>query len=67
MNAADTVHNLEAHGYRVILNRVGDAPLMDCSVTGVRPGRDITRRTTDVGGDSIDLVLYTTVYVDARC
>jgi hypothetical protein len=67
MNAADTVHNLEAHGFKVILNRVGDAPLMDCAVNSVRPGRDITQRVTDHGGDSIDFVIYRTVYVDATC
>jgi hypothetical protein len=67
MNAADTVQALEGHGFKVILNRVGDAPLMDCAVSSVRPGRDITQRVTDHGGDSVDAVIYRTVYVDAAC
>jgi hypothetical protein len=65
--AADTVQGLQANGYKVILNKVGDAPLEACSVAGVHPGRMITRRTTDSGGDSIDKVVYTTVYVDLLC
>lgn len=66
-SAQDTVNSLQANGYRVILNKVGSAPLDQCTVRSVRPGRDITQTRTDSGGDPVNVVLYTTVYVDANC
>ena len=35
----DTVRSLEAEGYNVVVNRTGDAPLSQCSVSAVRPGQ----------------------------
>jgi NADPH:quinone reductase-like Zn-dependent oxidoreductase len=66
-SAQDTVRQLEASGYKVILNTVGGASLDHCTVTSVRPGRQITMPVTDSGGDLKNQVLYTTVYVDATC
>jgi hypothetical protein len=66
-SARDTVHQLEASGYKVILNKIGGAPLDQCTVTSVRPGRQITQPVTAGGGNLTDKVLYTTVYVDAKC
>jgi hypothetical protein len=66
-SAQDTVNQLEANGYKVILNKVGGASLDKCTVTSVRPGREITQPRTDSGGDLTQHVLYTTVYVDANC
>lgn len=68
-SAQDTVNRLESEGYRVILNKVGAAPLDHCMVTAVRPGRDVTTRVNELGaGDTTrEEVLYTTVYVDAKC
>lgn len=66
-SAQDTINELQAFGYRVIVNRFGDAPLDRCTVTAIRPGRQITQPRTGSGGDLVQEVLYTTVYVDAKC
>jgi hypothetical protein len=65
-SAQDTINELQANGYKVILNKLSDAPLAQAKVVSVRPGREITQRVTGSGGDSYDKVLYTTVYVDVR-
>lgn len=76
-SAADTVNRLEADGYTVIVVKLGTAPLSQCTATAVRPGRDITGRVVDATGrvgqpgsqgrGSTEALLYTTVYVDAKC
>lgn len=63
----DTVSKLESNGYKVILNKVGSAPLDQCTVTGVRPGRDVTEYRQNRRDQLVERVLYTTVYVDASC
>lgn len=63
-SAQDTVNALEANGYRVILSKLSDRPLDQATVVAIRPGRQVTQRVTESGGDSVDKVLYTTVYVD---
>ena len=45
-----TVRTLEASGYNVIVNRMGAAPLSQCTVSAVRPGQ--THSTEDSRGDS---------------
>lgn len=65
-SAQDIINSLEARGYKVILNKLGDAPLDQATVVAVRPGREITHRLTGSGGDSIEQVLYTTLYVDVK-
>ena len=65
-SAQDIINSLEASGYRVVLNKLGDAPLDQTTVVAVRPGREVTHRVTESGGDSIEQVLYTTVYVDVK-
>ncbi len=37
-NAQDTISSLEAQGYHVIVNRLGDAPLNEASVVSVGQG-----------------------------
>ncbi|MDT5093015.1 MAG: hypothetical protein QOH60_2378 [Mycobacterium sp.] len=66
-SAQDTINELQANGFKVILNRFGDAPLDQCAVTSIRPGREITEARTGSGGDLIQVVLYTTVYVAVSC
>jgi hypothetical protein len=66
-SAQDTINTLQAHGYRVILNKVGSAPLDQCTVASVRPGRQITEPRTLSSGNLEEHVLYTTVYVEANC
>jgi len=63
----DTVRSLEAEGYNVIVNRTGDAPLSQCSVSAVRPGQ--THSTTDSrGGGSLNTTVTSqTVYLDVAC
>ena len=65
-SAQDIINSLEASGYKVVLNKLGDAPLDQATVVAVRPGREVTHRVTESGGDSIEQVLYTTVYVDVK-
>jgi hypothetical protein len=63
----DTVTRLESNGYKVILNRVGSAPLEQCTVSGVRPGRDVTELRQNRRDQTVERILYKTVYVDAAC
>lgn len=65
-SAQDTVESLQARGYRVIVNRVGSLPLDECTVTSMRPGRPVTRAKS-LSDDLEDELVYTTVYVDAKC
>jgi hypothetical protein len=66
-SAADTVNELQANGYKVILNKVGGAPLSQCTVTSIRPGQQITEPVTAGGGNLTDKVLFTTVFVTTNC
>jgi len=63
----DTVDSLQANGYKVIINKTGAAPLDQCTVTSIRPGQKVAQPTTRDGGDVVQHVLYTTVYMDVRC
>jgi hypothetical protein len=65
-SAQDTINELQANGYKVILNKLSDVPLDQAKAISVRPGREITRPVTDSGGDLRNEVLYTTVYVDVK-
>ncbi len=66
-NAQDTISDLQRQGYTVIVNRIGNAPLEQASVVGVRSGQTYSR--TDHSGPGDDLstkVLNKTVYVDVK-
>ena len=66
----DTVNSLQASGYRVIVSKVGNAPLEKCTVTAVRPGQTYSRTDSGVpgaGNDVVTTVTNQTVYVDVRC
>ena len=63
----DTVNRLESNGYKVILNKVGSAPLERCTISGVRPGRDVTELRQNRRDQTVERIVYTTVYVDAAC
>jgi hypothetical protein len=65
-SAQDTISSLEASGYKVILNKLSDRPLDQATVVSIRPGRPVTQRVTGSGGDLVDRVLYTTIYVDVK-
>lgn len=65
-NAQDTINQLQADGYNVIVNRIGDAPMDQATVVAVRPGQ--THETNDSrGGGSIKTTVTSqTVYVDVK-
>jgi len=55
----------------VIINKVGSAPLAQCSVSAVRPGQTYSRTDSGVpgagGDDLVTTVTDPTVCVDVRC
>jgi hypothetical protein len=64
--AQDTISQLQADGYNVIVNHIGSTPLDQATVVAVRPGQ--THETTDSrGGGSIKTTVTSqTVYVDVK-
>jgi hypothetical protein len=65
--ARTVVSNLQSSGYKVILNRVGGAPLDQCTVTSVTPGEPVTQLASAGGGSMNSQVLFTTIFVTADC
>ena len=68
-NAEQTINELRAQGYTVIVNRIGTAPLDQATVVAVRPGQTYSR--TDTGVPGAGSTIYTTiidktVYVDVK-
>jgi hypothetical protein len=60
-NVQQTIGELEAQGYNVIVNRIGSTPLGQATVVAVRPGQTYSR--TD---SPITSVGNKTVYVDVK-
>lgn len=61
--ALETIGMLEAQGYTVNVDRIGSAPLEQCTVTGIRNPQQVTRWVSveddgwgNHGGDNTDLV-----------
>ena len=66
-NAQDTISELKADGYNVIVNRVGGTPLEQATVVAVRPGQTYSRTDSGNPGDSLETtVTNKTVYVDVK-
>lgn len=65
-SAQDTVNELENSGYKVVLNKVGAAPLDHCTVDSVLPGETVTR-PVQKGHNEVSMVVYRTVYLTAKC
>ena len=68
-SAQQTINELQADGYTVIVNRIGTAPLDQASVVAVRPGQTYSRTDTGVPGAGNDIhttVTDKTVYVDVK-
>jgi|ERR1700760_602000 hypothetical protein len=66
-NAKDTISQLQADGYNVIVNRVGGTPLDQATVVAVRPGQTYSRTDSGNPGDSLETtVVNKTVYVDVK-
>jgi hypothetical protein len=61
------VSRLQGSGYRVILNRIGNASLDQCNVTGVTPGQQVVTPVTAGAKALTWQVQFTTVYVTADC
>lgn len=65
-----TVSQLRAQGFQVVVNRVGPAPLDQCTINAVRPGQTYSRTDSGFPGAQDDLVttvISKTVYVDVTC
>lgn len=69
-SAQEVIDTLRAQGYNVIIDRVGSGRLSDCTVTGVRNPKSITR--LPVGDERDDLnvnsvTLRQTITVSLDC
>ena len=70
VDAAQTVGQLQASGFDVIVNKLGTAPLDQCVVSAVRPGQTFSRMDSGAPGamdDIVTTVTARTVYVDVAC
>jgi hypothetical protein len=66
-NAQETINQLQADGYTVIVNRVGATPLEQATVVSVRPGQTYSRTDSGNPGDSLETTITAkTVYVDVK-
>jgi hypothetical protein len=68
-SAQATISDLEAQGLRPILNKVGNAPIEQCTVIAVREGTAVKHSWIQRGptGNVGNLVRYKTAYVDLMC
>jgi hypothetical protein len=67
-----TIDQLAAQGFDVVVNRTGNAPSEQCTVSAVRPGQTFSRSDTGSGlpgawDDIVTTVTSNTVYVDIVC
>lgn len=66
-DAQDTISDLQAHGYTVIVNRIGNVPLEQANVVAVRPGQSFSRTDRSGPGDDLRTTLLSeTIYVDVK-
>jgi hypothetical protein len=61
-DAQATISQLEAGGHRVIVNKVGSAPLPEANVVRVHTGGNVTRWVNEGGDDGLELVVTGQVY-----
>lgn len=68
-SAQATIADLEARGLRPILNKIGNAPIEQCTVIAVRKGTAVKHSWIQRGptGNVGNLVRYKTAYVDLDC
>ncbi|MGA5544352.1 hypothetical protein ACPCIR_21045 [Mycobacterium sp. NPDC051198] len=68
-SAQETIDKLQADGYNVIVAKVGNRSMDQCTVSAVRPGHDVKHNWIIRGpaGQVGNLTRYTTVYVDLHC
>lgn len=70
LDASQTVGQLRARGFDVIVNKVGTAPPDRCVVNAVRPGQTFSRMDSGAPGamdDIVTTVTAMTVFVDVAC
>jgi len=70
VDASQTVGQLQARGFDVIVNKLGTAPLNQCVVSAVRPGQTFARMDSGAPGamdDVVTTVTGMTIYVDVAC
>ena len=68
-NAAQTIDELRAQGYRVIVSRLSSRPLAEANVVGVRQGQDFSQNwiVDDEDRDYVyNALAGQTVYVDVN-
>jgi hypothetical protein len=66
----DTISQLQAQGFHVIVSRVNSGAVDQCTLNAVRPGQTFSRTDSGVPGADDDLVTTVTnktVYVDVTC
>jgi len=66
----DTISQLQAQGFQVLVSRVDSAAVDQCTLNAVRPGQTFSRTDSGVPGAKDDLVTTVTdktVYVDVIC
>ena len=70
LDASQTIGQLQARGFDVVVNKLGTAPLDQCAVSAVRPGQTFARMDSGSPGamdDIVTTVTAMTVYVDVEC
>jgi hypothetical protein len=70
LDASQTISQLQARGFEVIVNKLDAAPLDQCVVSAVRPGQTFSRMDSGAPGamdDIVTTVTAMTVYVDVEC
>jgi hypothetical protein len=66
----DTISQLQAQGFNVLVSRVDSDAVNQCTLNAVRPGQTFSRTDSGVPGANDDLVTTVTnktVYVDVTC
>ena len=61
-DAQATISQLETGGNRVIVNKLGSAPLSDANVVGVHTGGNVTQWVNEGGDDGLELAIIGKVY-----
>jgi hypothetical protein len=68
-NAQDTISQLEAEGFTVIVNRLGNTPLDKATVVAIRRGQSFSFMDSGFpapGDDVVNAVVKKVVYVDIK-
>ncbi|GFM21296.1 MULTISPECIES: hypothetical protein [Mycobacteriaceae] len=79
-NPLDVIEQLELAGYTVTVDRIGNAPIQDCVVTGLRNPQQITVPAVVIGGaggagghggrddgEVVDVVVHQSISVSLDC